>query len=278
MRTKSVATGLWLVLLLGVEVSAFDFSTGRGSGMGRTLLLSHPSASELVRFPSANLPAENFVLEFNAHRFYGMEAMDELFCAGAYRHRRFTFAAGLGQFGKSSLYMEQTFKAAVAWWKNRWSIGGSLSGRMISFGGNYDKLNALTYGMHAAYISSQVMVGVVADNVNSPRFTPPSPAVRPIYSFFLEALSNPYFSVTARATFERTEKPQFALGQRVVLSSHGALFWGLSTAPLEYGGGVEVGLDRYRLIYAARYHPVLGVTHSLSLGYESVTFNPETKK
>jgi hypothetical protein len=268
MTDKSVLFTIILLLSNAGNLSAFEFATGRGTGLGRTVILSRSSASTLVSVPMGGITPGEVKLELGANRKFGMKDLDQAFVAVAYRYRQFTSSLGLSQFGYSDLYSERTVKAGVAWHTDSLTIGTTLSALLVYFGGHYDRLSAATFGVGASYRTSRVMGAIIADNLTSPRLDKNSPAINPTYSVYVEVLGQSSFSITGRMTLEKTERPQFALGQRTEISERGALFWGLSTAPLEYGGGIEVTVNNKHICYAASYHPTLGLSHSLSLSFE----------
>ena len=268
MTSKLVLFTIVLLLSNAGNLLAFEFATGRGTGLGQTVILSRSSASALVSVPTGGIASGEVKLELGAARKFGMKDLDQAFVAVAYRYRSFTSSLGLAQFGYSDLYSERTVKVGVAWHIDSLTIGTTLSGLLVSFGGQYDRLSVATFGAGASYRTSRVMGAVAADNLTSPRLDKNSPAVNPTYSAYLEVLGEGSFSIMGRVTLEKTERPQFALGQKTDISERGALFWGLSTAPLEYGGGVEVTVENRHICYAISYHPTLGLSHSLSLSFE----------
>jgi hypothetical protein len=277
MTSKLVLFVVILLLFSSGNLSAFKFATGRGIGLGQTVILSRSSASTLVSVPTGGIASGDMKLELGAARKFGMKDLDQAFVAVAYRYRHITPSLGLTQFGYSDLYRERTAKMGVAWQVDSLTIGTTLSALLVSFGGRYDRLDAATFGAGASYRTSRIIGAVAADNLTSPHLDKNSSAVNPTYSAYLEVLGEGSFSITGRMTLEKTERPQFALGQRIDISERGALFWGLSTAPLEYGGGVEVTVDKSHISYAASYHPTLGLSYSLSLSFE-FSGSPKGKK
>jgi hypothetical protein len=67
--------------------------------------------------------------------------------------------------------------------------------------------------------------------------------------------------------FEQAQKPRFSLGQRILLAGTSALLIGISTSPLQYGGGLELGIKQGGISYDAAYHPVLGLTQTITVSY-----------
>lgn len=257
-----------VALTLGVrDLAAFEFNTGRGTGMGQTIILSQSSASVLVSVPSTGIVSGEMKLELGVNRKFEIKDLDQAFVAAAYRRHQFTYSLGLAQFGYSDLYSEQTAKAGVAWHVNSLTIGTTLSAMLVYSGGHYERLSATTFGGGISYRTQRVMGAVATDNLSSPRLDQDSKPINPKYSGYLEVLGEGSYSITGRVTLEKTERPQFALGQKIEVSKQGALFWGLSTGPLQYGGGFEITFKKSGISYATSFHPTLGFSHTGSLSF-----------
>jgi hypothetical protein len=265
---NSSALVFTIVLTCGVsDAGAFEFITGQGTGLGESFILSRSSASTLVSVPSGGITNGEMKLELGVNRKFEMKDLDQAFVAVAYRHSPFTYSLGLSQFGHRDLYSEQTVKAGVAWHIDSLTIGTTLSAMAVYFGQDYETLSALTFGGGISYRTRRMMGAITADNITSPQLEEGSPAINPKYSGYVEILDMGSQSITGRVTLEETERPRFALGQKTDLSKHGALFWGLSTAPFQYGGGLEISFKKGRITYAVSYHPTLGFTHTGSLSF-----------
>ncbi|HWR82360.1 MAG TPA: hypothetical protein VN285_03585 [Candidatus Deferrimicrobium sp.] len=250
------------------NLASFDFSSGTDAGLGGAILLSRPSASTLVSLPAGLFPEGMLTLEIGASRKYALKELDRAFVAAGYRYRLWTMAIGISQLGRGDLYVERTLKAGLARQVNSFAVGGTVSALFVSFGENYSRLDAATFGGTVSYAVSRVAAAVVADNLSSPRLSPSSPAFNPKYSLYVEAQGERWFSLAGRMTLEEDERPQFGLGQLVQLSEHGALSVGLSTAPMQYGAGLELNAADVSVWYCTSYHPVLGFTHSAAFSLE----------
>jgi hypothetical protein len=267
-----------LCLIAVPTVGAFELATSRGPGMGRTQMLSRSSASTLVNIPSGGIEPGEWHVESGYNRRFELRDLDQSFLAAAYRRKAITVALGLSQFGKRDLYAERTMKASLAYRIDSVSIGLLISGMLVDIGSGYGQLRAATVGMGASYRRARWFATMVVDNLTSPRLAENSVTVKPILSFYSEVIGKGSFSVTGRATFQEAESPQYALGQRISLSGGSAFFWGLSSAPLEYGGGIELHLRDIRLFYATTIHPVLGLSHTVAVAYQSRFFGKELGK
>ena len=253
------------------EAGAFEYITSRGAGMGGTVILSEPSASILVSVPGGGIAAGEWQIETGYNRKYELADLEHLFLAAAYRWRAITSAVGLSQFGRSDLYTERTMKWSLAVQVDSLSIGASLSRMAVDIGNNYGQLRAATLGIGGSYRTRRLFLAVEADNLTSPKLHKQAVAIRPVYSFYSELKGKGSFSITARAAFEKREKPQWALGQRIRLSDGSAFFWGISAEPTEYGGGIELRVKAGSILYATSVHPVLGFSHTISVSYGSRT-------
>jgi len=258
-----------LCLIAAPTVKAFEFATSRGPGMGRTEMLSRSSASTVVNLPTGGMEPGEWHVESGYNRRFELRDLDQSYLAAAYRRRAITAALGLSQFGKGNLYAERTMKASLAYRIDSVSIGMSMSGMLVDIGSGYGQLRAATVGLGVSYRSARWYATMVADNLTSPRLAENSVTVKPVLSLYTELIGRGSFSVTGRATFQETESPQYALGQRISLSGGSAFFWGLSSAPLEYGGGIELHIRDVRVFYATTIHPVLGLSHTVAIAYGS---------
>ncbi len=262
---------LLLILMLFIlcsNVSSFDFTTGRSDGMGGTVLLSDPSASVLVSAPSGWLPDKELRVEMTGTRHFDISALDQVNVSIAYRHGKVSGALGMSQIGQRDYYAERTLKLAFAYQKSEYGIGGTFSSEIVSFGLGYEALNASTVGINAFGKYKIIKGALVIDNLTSPSLNEGSPEVSPKMSLFTEIQGKESFVITARLTVEDREKPQFGIGQRLIVSEYGALFWGLSSEPTKYGFGFDGYYKDARLTYATSYHPSLGFSYTVTLAYQ----------
>ena len=252
-----------------VTTEAFDFSSGRGIGLGKSVLLSETSASSLVNLPGAGINKNQWKIELGVNRKFELKDLDEIIIAGAFRKGKFSFSLGISQFGYADLYSEKTVKLSSAYVMNEISFGLAVSGLFLDFGGGYEGLNAFTFGVVANYHKKNYFVSFMADNLTSPKLEENSPEYKPKFNFYFEYDTQKSFSVTARTTIENKQKPQFAIGQVIDISTEASILWGLSSEPLIYGGGLEYDFKSMLFDYTVSYHPVLGFTHGISISYGS---------
>ena len=254
--------------LLPRHTAAFGMIGSKGIGMGRTVVLSHSSATTLVNVPGG-IVRSGWMLEGGYNRRFELSDLDHLFLAGAVRWRNLTVAVGASQFGKPELYAEQLLKGSFAICHDSLVVGGSLSAMQVQIGGGYVALRAATCGLGVSYRTRRLLLAAEADNLTRPSLIHGSVKREPLYSVYAEMIGLGSYSVTARATLVKRQKPQFALGQVIRLSKRGSFFWGISTKPLEFGGGIELSIRSGTVSYATSIHPVLGFSHTVSFAYGS---------
>jgi len=263
----------FVVLIFAAVVSensaqAFEFVTTRGSGIGKTLIISEPSATTLLLLPSSGINQNECIVELGGMREFELSELDRAYVAAAARYKNYTVAFGLSQLGQRDFYSERTGKLSIAYQWQNCNFSANISGIEYYFGGGYDSQSAGAAGIGFSYHYRRLFLGMAADNLNSPKLFESSPAINPQYSFYGEFVGKKSFSVTARVSFEKNQSAQMALGQKIDVSNRSDLFWGMSTKPFQLGGGFDIWYsERGAITYSGSYHPVLGLSHNLSIVY-----------
>lgn len=268
MKRTLLISVMFLHLLVG-DVMSIDYIASKGIGMGGTLLLSQPSATTLVDVPCGNPVKSAWLIESGYNRRFELAELDHVFVAAAGRWSDFTVSFGASQFGTTGIYAEQLLKGSVVYHFRQFTFGTSLSAMKVRLGLGYSSLRAATFGLGVAMRLSSLAIAIEADNLTRPELTPTSPGFAPVYSIYSELKGRGSYSITGRITMEEEQETQFAIGQMIALSKRGSFFWGISTAPMEYGGGLAVKIASGSVAYAASVHPVLGLSHTISFSYGS---------
>lgn len=244
---------------------AIDFPNSHDMALGGTPQLSNCAPSTLVNAPGCRI--ENYLLglEIGYDRRYDLSDLDHLFVVGAVRHGRFSGALGLAQFGQSELYAERTTKASATYSVRAISFGLTATLFQVEFGRNYGRFHATTFGAGLGYTGKRLRALLVADNLTRPRLMPTAEAYSMQGSLNLEWKTSRNLSTTTRVIKVENSAVRYGLGQRIPLTGNSALLWGISTSPLEYGGGIDIGTRWISFTYAAKIHPVLGFSHNVSI-------------
>lgn len=256
-----------LLLLFISKGYAFDFITDRGNGMGQTVLLSKSSASTLLIVPSGGIADGAGKVELGINRKFEIKDLDQGYLAAVYRKKLFTYAIGFTQFGYTDLYAEKTARAGLTFHYDSFSLGATLATMLVEFGDKYERLSSSAIGLGASYRGKKLYGALVIDNINSPELNINSKKIKPNYSAYSEIIGKGSYSITGRLTLEADQKPQFGVGQIINLSPNGSFFWGLSTQPTIYGGGIELSYKNNIISYATSYHQTLGFSHTIALNY-----------
>ncbi len=243
----------------------FDPNADLPDGMGNTVMLAESSALELLSVPVGGIMAGELKVESGYSRKFAMKELDRVYGVAARRLGRWTVALGFSQFGRSELYSEKVGRLALGCRIDSAAIGVTLSAMQLEFGGSYENLTAVTAGAGCGYNTNRLKAALMVENLTTPQLSDGSPEINVVSTLHMELIGPGPYSVTGRLTLEKTEKPQFGLGQKIRLSQRGSFFWGVTSVPVVYGGGVELNYKSYLITIAASYHPRLGVSHTVAL-------------
>lgn len=243
---------------------ALEFTQGIPNGLGGSLMLSQPSLFSLGRVSDAGLEQREAVVTFGGNRKFDLKEFDQYLLAAGLRYDRLEFGLLLSSFGQSDLYAERAGQAMLGYHLAAFSAGVTLSGMRIEFGEPFDDLSFGTVGLTAAWRSEHLCVAASLDNLTKPEPAEGSVPYPMTFSGYAEFHQSERFSLTG--TIETNdEKTSFGFGQRLRVSEYGELLLGLSTEPVQYGGGINLFWERFALTYAASYHSDLGLSHTVSL-------------
>jgi hypothetical protein len=239
----------------------------RSIGMGHTALLSDPTATGLVGTPAGPVDTTTWLWEAGYNRKFELGDLDNIFLAGARRHRKLSVAFAASQFGNSDLYAEQLLKGSLAYHYRQFSFGWSLSAMQVQIGNGYGTLRSATFGLGLFYAHPRLLVSAVGDNLTRPTLVKNTRPYERKYALAAEFFGQGSYSVTGRILMEGRQKPRYGLGQVIRLSGKSSFFWGIASSPLEYGGGIEISLPFGEFTYATSVHPVLGFSHTVTLSF-----------
>jgi len=264
-----------ILCIAAVNSHAFDIDAGRSFGLGGAVLLSRPSATDISLCPVADMQKGIYYVEAGYQRKFELSDLDRGFFAAAYRFRKASISLGFSHFGRSDYYIEQVVKFAAAYKLRMVRFFVSTSGKNIEIGDNerHLTLRSLSFGLGTGLHYERYHAGLVIGNLNQPKLAENMDGENIIYKLYAEIEGLSRFSMTGHVVLERYEKPIISVGQYFYLLNYNAVYWGISSNPLSYGGGLEVAYSGIRLIYAVSYHPVLGFTHNVTLGYARELFH-----
>lgn len=261
-------TGIFVVLAITVE--AFDVDGGRRFGLSEAVLLSSPTATDFVSCPSAKMESGRLTLESGYLRRYELSDLDQYFAAAAIEYKHFYFGIGASQFGKSGYYTEKILRAAISYRIDSLTIGVIAGGKIVEFGNLDGSFNSIGLGFSAGFQWNRYHLAAVVDNINKPGLTESSEPDYRTAGLYAEVEGPKSYSIVGRLYWEDYSAVRATLGQVFYLTGRHSLMWGISSNPLTYSGGLELGLDRYYIGYAVANHPTLGLSHSIVIGIRSL--------
>lgn len=248
-------------------LNAIEFPNSHEMATGGTIQLSGSGPSTVVNAPGLRIENYEAGLELGYVRRYDLSDLDHLFVTGAGRYKKFSGGIGLAQFGKSELYTEKMVKGSLSFGMKAVSFGVSATVFQVEFGRNYGSWSASTFGAGVGYTGNRLRALLTADNLTRPKLFAGAVPYPLTGSWHLEWKTARNLSTMVRATKEENESVSYGLGQRIPLSNTSALYWGVSTRPVEYGGGLDIGTKWFTFTYSARIHPVLGFSQNVSIGF-----------
>lgn len=259
---------VWLTAMALVNTApalAFEINSARGRGTGGAIIQSQPTASDVLRAASLRPGAQAWTFEAGLSRRFNLSELDVGYVAAVYTTRKFTYGLGLQQFGQSDNFAENTARAIFAYHPGKLSLGMSLSGVSLEFGGGYGSLKMGSLGLAAGYHHQRFLLDVSVDELNRPSPIEGAPDEPITANLYLEALGTSSFTLSGTARIEERARPSFGLGQSVALGSRARFSWGIKSEPLEYGAGFEFKKGKYGVVYAGSFHPDLGYSQNASL-------------
>lgn len=255
-----------IIVLCAASVHGFDLLDGQS---GVLIDQANPGAVEIQSLPSVRRPAGSWQFESGWERLYNLAELDRIFVAGAWRHRSFGLAAGLGQLGRSDLYAERTVRSSLTYWRGRLGFGLIWSYRYLDFAGNFPALDAAAWGGSITLDMQSLLISGSVHNIGRPSFISGSPPQEPVYRLQVQAIREHRFSLLGGLLFENGQHLRWSIGQIIELADRSDLLWHVSSDPWVYGGGLRIGWQATTFRYSVVYHPVLGLTHTVSIGLGS---------
>jgi hypothetical protein len=259
---------LSVFLLIG-SAYGYDLEAGRRLGLAGGIMLSEPQAADLLACPVALIESNQILAEAGYRRLYELSELDKVYLAGGYRTGNFTFGLGFSQFGQRNYYVEQVVRGTAAYRYSHFSGGVLMSAKLLDIDKDERKvsLSAASVGLAAGVYYKSYYLGIAADNLNRPRLDDNRDPERMTLNLYGQVKGMTAFSVTGRVFWEEDEKAIFSIGQYFHLPGDNAVFVGVQSDPLSYGGGIDISYAGFGITYAVAHHPVLGFTHNVSLTF-----------
>lgn len=257
------------VLLTPIMAFAYELPAGRQIGLGGGILLSSPQAVDMLACPTG--------VGFNGQMLFGagyvrqfeLSDLDRVYAAGGYRYNNVIIYAGFSQLGRIDYYMEQIIRGVIGYNYNNITLAVNVSSKIIEIGSGERKtdLSAVALGFSAGINYGKYHLGIVGDNLNNPVLDENRDGDNKLLSVFGEIEGPSSFSLIGKVELEENEKAIYSIGQYFYLPGEHAIYLGIQSDPVMYGGGLDLSFAGFGITYAAKYHTALGMTHNISLTY-----------
>ena len=258
---------LIVVLLLfttTVHAQTISVSSARSDALGGTVILSDVTPNDIFLAGASPQLNSTIAIELSYKRQYDLKELDILQSAVAYSKNNITFAGSFTQFGDPELYTQKLLRGGILYTKSKFTVGTFISSETHDFNNHYESLHNTTFGMSLSYFSDKFISSMLVDNVTKSKLTSESPQTFPKLKISTELLLFPNHITTLSMTTEKEKEKKLGIGESVKISQYAQILFGFSTAPKEFGAGLELSFNKSSFIYTSSYHPVLGLTHTVS--------------
>lgn len=247
-----------------IQADSFIFPTSRADALGGTALLSEPSPSEQLLTGSPLENSEKLSIDFGYKRQYDLKELDLVYSTLSYKVKNYNLIAGFTQLGDQELYTQKNIRFGFLFTKSIFTIGNFVTGEFHDFNNRYNSVSRFSYGISLQLRHKDFILSSVIDNLNKPSLTENSQKAEPKLTLYGELFGLKKNKTTFMFSTQQGYKNKFGIGESIKISEFSSLMFGFSTAPIELGGGVKLRLKDNSLIYNSSYHPVLGLTHTVS--------------
>ncbi len=256
---------LSLIFSVGtIQAESFTFPFSRADALGGTVVLSAPTPSEQLLSGTPLEQNEKLSVGFGYIRQYDLKELDIIYSAVSYGMQNFSLAAGFSQMGDPDLYTQKNMRFAILYSKSFYTIGSFVTGEFHDFNKRYNSVKQILYSLSVQVKHKDFILNSVLENINRPSLTENSPKADRLLTFYGELLGLKNYKTTLKYSIQADDENKFGIGESVKLSQVAILMFGFSTAPVELGGGLKMDWKNNSVIYNASYHPVLGMTHTIS--------------
>jgi hypothetical protein len=211
--------------------------------------------------------SDNAVINLFYRNFYGLKEINQISLASHFHIFSLPLGLGISTFG-NKLYKETELRTGITIEIiQQIRIGVSL---------NLYHLNIKNYGSSMCWgfdlamiknISEEIIMAFVVSNLNEPKINRVAERIPTHFSFGLA-----YHPVTdTELNFDIVKDDKFdfdyRFGIQYNMSSWLSLLCGFRDLVNSISTGLKISKDNYNLNYAFQYHPQLGGSNSMSIGY-----------
>lgn len=202
---------------------------------------------------------------FSHQRLFGLDELSSNQAAAVFQVRNLHLGAGFYSFGQNNYYLENGLWLSAAFPLSRLTLGASVKGLLVSYGGNYssDKTAALDLGITAEV--TRIRFGAVVQNIpfapgRKNSILPPA-----VLAVGAAAQATEKVDLFAGVVTQKDGKEGLNLGQEYRPAPFLALRAGFRTDPARFSFGFGALYKLFQFDYSYTSHPKLGGENSFGV-------------
>ena len=258
----------WLVLLLFCFLTAQASFERAGLGPAASALggtYFNPEPEAVFYNPSLLSLLSKREVGFCHQRLFGLDELSSNQAAAVFQIRNLHLGAGFYSFGENNYYLENGLWLSAAFPISTFTLGGSVKGLLVSYGGNYSSDKTVAADLSILAEVKRIRLGAVVQNIP---FTPGqnnSPLPPATFSIGASAQATDKVDLFAGGTTQTDGKEGFNLGQEYRPAPYLALRAGFRTAPARFSFGFGALYKLFQFDYSYTSHPELGGENSFGV-------------
>ncbi|MCI0596240.1 MAG: hypothetical protein L0Z48_06830 [candidate division Zixibacteria bacterium] len=202
---------------------------------------------------------------FCHQRLFGLDELSSNQLAAVFKAHNVYFGIGFYSFGRSDYYLENGFWLSAAFPVSRFTLGGSVKGLLVSYGGNYSSDQTAAADLSILTEVRRIRFGAVIQNIpfapnQSNSILPPA-----VLAVGASAQATEKVDLFVGGVTQKEGREGLNFGQEYRPAPYLALRAGFRTAPARYSFGFGALYKLFQFDYSYTSHPELGGENSFGV-------------
>ena len=233
------------------------------SALGGTYF--YPETQAVFYNPSLLALLSGREVGFCHQRLFGLDELSSNQTAFVFQIQNLRLGAGFYSFGKGDYYLENGLWFSAAFPISYFTLGGSLKGLMVAYGGDYSSDKTAAADLSALVEVKRIRFGAVVQNVPIVPNQKNSPLPPAVWTVGASAQATEKVDLFACGTTQKDGKEGLNLGQEYRPVEYLALRAGFRTAPARFSFGFGALYKLFQFDYSYTSHPELGGENSFGV-------------